>query len=246
MFWMWIAYAWAGDKNTLSVDVVDGGLMWAANILVARNGTPINYEGVPWNVEGIHYRVVNIDGESVRQRTVIKELKFTYPANATARQALEAAVVAANGRPDAEAIYIINEDQGVLNLVPTQIRTPSGFVPYTPLLDTIITLPSATGVPIDLYHSVVETLSRTTGLPIHDAKVEATMSAKGAPSVRLPSATGSVRSLLTQIVASSDYAREWRVMWVVADDEEHGWNLSFQMAQPSEDRLLNRTPLEGR
>lgn len=236
-------------QDTLDVDVVNGGLGWGAWILIARNGTSINYEGAPRDLEGIHFVWAPASEGSpfdrVPVQTCERGLKFSYPADATPRVALDAAVAAANAQPDAISRYRVVEQEGQLDLVPYEVRDAAGWHPYAPLLDTVVTLPSATGTPTALYRSVLPALSDAAGVRVLDASGHSSLDLLNPEDrITLPSATGAARTLLDQIFAHAQFANHWQLVWVYASDPEvAGWWLGFSQVQPEEEAILNRTPL---
>lgn len=239
----------AQDRTDLEVDVVNGGLGRASFILIARNGTSINYEGVPRNLEGIHFvSVPSSKGwpfPTTPQQACERGLKFSYPADASPRAALDAAVAAANAQPDAISRYRVIEQEGQLDLVPYEVRDASGWHPYTPLLDTVITLPNATGTPTALYRSLMPALTEAAHVQVLDGSGHSSLDLLNPEDrITLPSATGPARTLLDQIFAHAQFANHWFMVWVYASDPEvAGWYILFTQVQPEDEAMLNRTPL---
>ena len=83
--------ALGADPGVSTVDVINGGLMRAATILQARTGVMVTFEGVPRDIEGLHYRVEpTLRSPGHEKLLTDKELRFDYPAGATALDALAA------------------------------------------------------------------------------------------------------------------------------------------------------------
>jgi hypothetical protein len=231
-----------GSPVTVDVEVAGGGLYHAAVVLQARMGTTITYEGVPRNIEGIHYLRRSLDAGGFAYDTVEGELVFSYPSDASAAEAVEAAVAVANVHPEAYAKYRVVEQDGVVNIVPTEILTVDGWVAYKPVLDTVVTLPSITGRPTELYHATLAALANTAGVPVYDDR--RTLDTWRSAKVTLPSATAPARVLLNQIISQSEYANTWRLLYLFSEENPAlGWQVSVNQIQPEHDNLMNRTPL---
>ena len=142
---IWTAAA-AVASDVLTVDVTAGGLGRAAIILTGRHGVAVNYEGVPRVVEGVSFRR-EINGDGVLAPLPISHtLRFEYPANATPREAAEAAVTAWNATPQREAHYRVLESDGMLHFTPFEVLTVAGtYEPYVSLLDAELVLDRTVG-----------------------------------------------------------------------------------------------------
>ncbi|MEZ4237928.1 MAG: hypothetical protein R3F59_17640 [Myxococcota bacterium] len=231
----------APAAEPLRIDVAVGGLANASLVLQARTGTSINYEGVPRNVEGRHYRWDSLpNGDPVVRPMRNGSLSVAYAADATPLEALEVLVAAANSSPESCALYRIQRTGTSLDLVPTHILTDGGMVPYSSIMDTIITLPSAVGDAEALYQSVVETLSSTVGIPIVDMAPNHALNDCSSPPLTLTSATGTARALLDQIFSQSTYANHWRLAYLSPGHQQEGWFMSFAIIRPEMDAILSR------
>jgi hypothetical protein len=234
---------------TVTVEVINGGLYQAAPIVHARFGTPINYEGVPRNIEGVHFVRRPDLFLGVRMVTPIGDggFTFSYPADATPRQALDAAVAAYNALPNGYVRYTVRDTGRSLDLVPAEVWDGTAWKASTPLLDTIITIPSRKGWPNDLFLAVAQELSELSGRPVSCDGGLGVPSLSSDPdlSITIPSATGPARTLLSEIVSRSDLANSWRFAWHPSL-EEPNWYLFFYLVQPKDEAVLNRTPLVPR
>lgn len=216
---MWIGLM--GVAVALATDVVvdlhgGGGLWTAADLLSARTNTPILFEGFPMDKPGLHLREGPVrPGGPIRDqvRTEPMDFQFRYPQEASPRQAAEAAVAAWNALPDTWAWYVVTEDRGLIHLVPTAVLSTDGdYVPYTPVLDTVLTLDRSTGTPTELYGRIVEGLRVATGLDIRDALTPPF--GVGSAAEQRPitiSSVASARDLLDQILR--ECPSETRVWW---------------------------------
>jgi hypothetical protein len=250
---MFMAAPTLAADQTHTVDTWGGaGLLQVALILQARTGATFSFEGVPRNVQGLHYTpTARPDGTVVNKPQHDADVRFSYPAAASPREIAEAAVATYNGQSTAYAHYKVVEHSGALNLVPTEILTASGWAAYDSLMDTVITLPSSTGHPTELYHSVVKVLSETAGVPVQDLDGR-TLSFSSSP-VTLSARTAPARVLLDELVSRSDLVNHWRLTWAIpqAGLPHHGllyegWTLSLDLVQPEHDSAFNRTPLVPR
>ena len=234
------------------VSVVNGGLLRAGVILQARFGTMITYEGVPRNVEGITYRRdVRADGPNRVVRLGDGALSFRYREDATPLEAVEAAVSVANARPDAYAHFRAVEDGDLaINLVPYEVRTLTGWEDYVPLFDTVPEVPGR-GDPTNLYRRTLASVAQQSGVSIRDPLPEA----KRIDSVPSDSPQHehvvlrdrvAARLVLDDIVSQADSVNTWMLLWVEQGTPTDGWSLGFNMVQPSDDGVLNQTPLAPR
>ena len=137
-----------------------------------------------------------------------------------------------------------------------EVRTLDGWEPYTPLLDTVVTLPSATGTATELYRALVAALGDASTVPVVDGcgrfALDSYREEQPYGKLTLRSPSGPARVLLDEIISQSDYANSWSLVWVRAMDPSGRnpttphWGLGWDMVQPDDDAALNRTPLTGR
>lgn len=247
--------ALGADPGGSTVDVIDGGLMQAATILQARTGVMVTFEGVPRDIEGLHYQVAPTPQSPLHEVRLTREaLRFEVPAGATALEALEVAVAASNASPDAYARYRVASDGDALDVLPFEVRTLAGWEPYTPLLDTVVTLPSATGTATQLYRALVVALSDVSTVPVVDGVGLSALDPYwpgwdryGALTLRSP--TAPARVLLDEIIGQADYADTWRLGWVRWIDPSHRnptephWVLSWDRVQPVAPRRRVHRPI---
>jgi hypothetical protein len=235
----------APEGQALSVTLTGGGLETAATVLQARFGTTINYEGVPMVVEGTHYTpwVRTPAGVQHYVPVALGELAFSYPAKATVREAVEAAVAAHNGAANGYARYRVVAHDDVLDLVPTEVLTSGGWQPYVSPLDTVISLPMSTGRGTELWHAAVAALNARTPQVTMLNRENQVMESMYDPQTALSSSTAPAREILAQILGTAIYANQWQLKYSLPNLSLRGWLLDFRQVQPEDDAVGNLTPL---
>ncbi|MEZ5397909.1 MAG: hypothetical protein R2724_34795 [Bryobacterales bacterium] len=243
-----LAYATGSDPEPASQSVevaVEGGLGIAAVVLQARFGTTINYESIPMVTEGLHYKpFVWADGSLHYTPILPGILRFMYSSNGTVEQAVQSAVDAYNQLPAAVARYRVDSHDDVLDLVPTEVLTVSGWTSYVSPLDTVITLDPAEGQPRELWHRAVEALEDVPVAMGNDRKQA--MAEYTYPPATVPR-SAPARVILAQILSASIYANRWELGYVLPNlPISPGWMLRFDQLQPVDEQSSgNLTPLES-